>query len=97
MEINDELIAKLEHLSKLSLSDREKVDMKKDLSNILNMISKIEEVDTEEVEPLRYINGEVNVIREDIAVNEISNEEALRNAPSKDKPYLSVPKVIDIK
>jgi aspartyl-tRNA(Asn)/glutamyl-tRNA(Gln) amidotransferase subunit C len=97
MEINDELIAKLEHLAKLSLSAEEREMMKKDLGNILEMIDKIQEVDTSNVEPLRYINADVNVLREDLAKNAISNEQALRNAPSKSEPYITVPKVIDIK
>ncbi len=97
MDINDELISKLEHLAKLSLSEDEKKVMKKDLSNILKMIDKIQEVDTSQVEPLQYINSDVNVFREDKAENEITNEEALRNAPSTDQPYITVPKVIDIK
>lgn len=97
MEINDELINKLEHLSKLSLSEDERVIMKKDLGNILDMIDKIQEVDTDHVEPLRYINSDVNVLREDFAENQITNEQALQNAPSKSGQYISVPKVIDIK
>lgn len=97
MKINDELISKLEHLAKLSLSKEEREVMKKDLSNILEMIDKIQEVDTSSIEPLRYINSDVNVLAEDLAENSINNEQALLNAPSKSGPYITVPKVIDIK
>ncbi|WP_235295732.1 Asp-tRNA(Asn)/Glu-tRNA(Gln) amidotransferase subunit GatC [Portibacter marinus] len=97
MEINDELINKLENLAKLSLSPEEKEIMKKDLTNILGMIDKIKEVDTTGVEPLRYINQDVNVLRDDEARNEMTNEEALKNAPSVQEPYITVPKVIDLK
>lgn len=97
MEINDELISKLETLAKLNLNDKEKGIIKKDLGNILEMIDKIQEVDTDEVEPLQYVSDEVNVLREDIAKASLSNKEVLLNAPSTDGPYISVPKVIDIK
>lgn len=97
MEINDELIIKLEELSKLQLSEEEREMMKGDLTKILAMIDKIQEVDTSDVEPLRYINPDVNVMREDVAKNNATTEEALKNAPSKSAPYISVPKVIDIK
>ncbi len=96
MEINEELIDKLERLAKLSLSTEEREIIKKDLGKILEMIDKIQEVDTENVEPLRYINEDVNVLRPDEPLNEISNEEALKNAPSSDAPYISVPKVINL-
>ena len=97
MEINDELIDKLEDLAKLSLSPEEREVMKKDLSNILGMIDKIQEVDTSGVEPLRYINQDVNVLREDVAENGITTEQALLNAPASKAPYITVPKVIDLK
>lgn len=96
MEINDALISKLEKLAKLQLSDEEKKIIKQDLGNIIQMIDKIQEVDTDNVAPLQYINEDVNVLREDIAFNEISNEEALKNAPASQGPYIAVPKVINI-
>lgn len=96
MEINDALISKLERLAKLSLSDSEREIIKQDLGNILEMIDKIKEVDTDNIEPLQHINEDVNVLRDDIAHNAITNEEALKNAPSSSAPYISVPKVIDL-
>ncbi len=96
MEINDDLIKKLENLSKLSFSEGEREIIKKDLENILEMIDKIQEVNTDDVAPLQYVNSNVNIMREDVPNNEISNEEALKNAPSSSGPYISVPKVIDL-
>lgn len=97
MEINDDLISKLETLAKLNLNEDERTVIKNDLGNILEMIDKIQEVNTDNVEPLQYVTDEVNVFRADVAKNSLSNEEALLNAPSTDGPYISVPKVIDIK
>lgn len=96
MEINDALISKLEKLSKLQLSEEEKGVIKNDLTNILGMIDKIQEVDTSGVNPLRHITEETDVLRNDQAENEISREEALKNAPSTDGTYIQVPKVIDL-
>ena len=96
MDINNALISKLEHLSKLELSDEEREIIKKDLGNILDMINKIQEVDTSGIEPLQYVNEVHNAFREDVAENEISSEEGLKNAPEINGPYVSVPKVINI-
>jgi aspartyl-tRNA(Asn)/glutamyl-tRNA(Gln) amidotransferase subunit C len=96
MEINEELIVKLEKLSKLELSEDEREIIKKDLGNILDMINEIQEVDTTNVEPLQYVNERFNAFREDIPENEISNKEALKNAPETEGPYIKVPKVINI-
>lgn len=96
MDINDELISKLERLAKLKLSEEERSIIKKDLKNILDMIDKIQEVDTSNVAPLEHINDDINVLRDDIAKNEITNDEALKNAPEISDNYIAVPKVIDL-
>lgn len=96
MEINDSLIEKLEGLSKLKLSEDERALIKKDLTNILKMIDKIQEVDTSDVLPMQYINEEENIWREDLPENEITIKDALKNAPKSEGNYFSVPKVIDL-
>ena len=47
------------------------------------------------VEPLLHMSQEVNELREDVAYNAITHEEALRNAPRKDSDYYRVPKVLE--
>jgi aspartyl-tRNA(Asn)/glutamyl-tRNA(Gln) amidotransferase subunit C len=41
------------------------------------------------------MSDEVNVLRKDEVIREISHEEALKNAPKKDSDYFRVPKVIE--
>ncbi len=94
MEVNKALILKLEKLSRLELSETERENIQKDLSNILNMVDKLNELNTDGVEPLVYISDEINVMREDVVRHEVSNEAALQNAPDSQKPYFKVPKVI---
>ena len=52
MEINDALILKLEKLSRLELNTDDRAVIKQDLKSILEMIDKLQEVDTEGEEPL---------------------------------------------
>jgi aspartyl-tRNA(Asn)/glutamyl-tRNA(Gln) amidotransferase subunit C len=58
------------------------------------MCEKLNEVDTEGVEPLIYMSDNENVLREDEVVQSISHEDALKNAPKKDSDFFRVPKVI---
>jgi aspartyl-tRNA(Asn)/glutamyl-tRNA(Gln) amidotransferase subunit C len=58
------------------------------------MVDKLNELDTTGIEPLVYIGQEVNIMRDDIVANEVTNEAALRNAPTSHAPYFKVPKVI---
>jgi aspartyl-tRNA(Asn)/glutamyl-tRNA(Gln) amidotransferase subunit C len=52
-------------------------------------------VDTSGVEPLIFMSDEVNVLREDVAIDTISKNDALKNAPKKDSDYIRIPKVLN--
>lgn len=95
MEINNETVDKLAYLARLEFSAEEKENLKQDLSRIITWIDKLNELDTEKVEPLIYMSNEINVLREDTVNNSVSHEDALKNAPKKDSDYFRVPKVLD--
>lgn len=94
MKIDKALISRLEILAKLKLSDSEKEELAGDLSNILNMVEKLQEVDTEGVEPLVYINDEVNKLRPDQVERMVAQVDALKNAPDSDGTYFKTPRVL---
>jgi aspartyl-tRNA(Asn)/glutamyl-tRNA(Gln) amidotransferase subunit C len=95
MKVDDQLISRLEHLSRLQLSETERKMIQSDLENILDMVEKLQEVDVADVEPLIYVNADENRLRKDEIKHQVSREEALRNAPSEDGTFFRVPKVID--
>ncbi|MEL7222074.1 MAG: Asp-tRNA(Asn)/Glu-tRNA(Gln) amidotransferase subunit GatC [Bacteroidota bacterium] len=95
MKVDDQLISRLEHLSRLQLSVDERKMIQNDLENILTMVEKLQEVDVEDIEPLVYVNASENRLREDEIKHQATREEALRNAPSEDGTFFSVPKVIE--
>ena len=45
------------------------------------MVDKMNELDTEAVEPLVYINSNTNVWRADKIARQVERKDALRNAP----------------
>ncbi|MDR9399522.1 Asp-tRNA(Asn)/Glu-tRNA(Gln) amidotransferase subunit GatC [Salibacter sp.] len=94
MEVNDELVDKIAALAKLEFKGEEKEAIKGDMQRILNFIDKLGEVDTEGVEPLVYMTDESLKLRADEVDQNISQDEALRNAPDKDSDYFKVPKVL---
>jgi len=94
MEINNELIDKLSALAKLEFEGDDKELIKEDLTKMLGFIEKLNNVDTEGVEPLIYMTEEESVMRPDVVKETISQEEALKNAPQKDSYYFKVPKVL---
>jgi aspartyl-tRNA(Asn)/glutamyl-tRNA(Gln) amidotransferase subunit C len=96
MTITGTLISRLEHLARLELSEEERSSLQEDLNNILTMVEKLRELDTSDVEPLVYLNEDVNVWREDQVQNQVNHEAALLNAPQQDGTFFMVPKVIDL-
>lgn len=95
MEITNELIDHIAHLARLSFKGEDKEAIKKDMNNIIDFMGKLNEVETDHVEPLVFMSDKVNVLREDVPVQTITHEEALKNAPKKDSDYFRIPKVLD--
>lgn len=94
MEVNDQLVDKLAHLSRLQFTDTEKTGIKNDLQRMIGFVEKLNELDLAGVEPLLHMSPEVNVLREDEIRGSVSRAEALRNAPLHDEQFFKVPKVI---
>jgi aspartyl-tRNA(Asn)/glutamyl-tRNA(Gln) amidotransferase subunit C len=95
MKITDEKIEQLAHLSRLEFDAETKSKIKADLENILDFCEKLNEVDTEGVEPLIYMTDTTNTVREDVVEQSFTKEQILSNAPKKDSDYFRVPKVIE--
>lgn len=92
--ITPEVIEKLATLAKLQFSEKEKVDFVDDLNRIVAFVDKLQEINTDHVEPLIHLSEETNVFREDDAEITITREEALLNAPKKDSDYFKIPRVL---
>jgi aspartyl-tRNA(Asn)/glutamyl-tRNA(Gln) amidotransferase subunit C len=69
--------------------------MQDDLKKIIGFVEKLSEIDTDNIEPLVYLSEELNVMRDDMEVQNISQENALKNAPKKDSDYILVPKILN--
>lgn len=94
MKIDDSIVDKVAGLSKLEFKGEEKEAIKKDMERILDFMDLLNEVDTEGVEPLKYVTEGMLNLRKDEAHTDITKAQALENAPSKDSDYFKVPKVL---
>lgn len=88
-------VEKIAHLSRLEFSDVEKQEMVVGLDKILGWMEQLNEVDTDNVEPLIHMSAELNIFREDAVHTHLNHKKALFNAPNKDSDYFRVPKVIE--
>ena len=95
MKIHQESLKKIAGLAKLHVKPEEEAALLTSMDNVLTWMEQLNEIDTENVEPLTHIMDEVNNWREDKGNNSLSRSEALANAPSKNDTYIKVPKVIE--
>ena len=93
--ISDETIEYVGILAKLELSGEEKEQAKKDMAGMLDYIDKLNELDTENVEPLSHLFPAGNVFREDVVTNGDRREEILGNAPSRKDDMFAVPRTFN--
>jgi len=94
MKIDHDLILKLEKLSRLELSVEQRSKMQIDLTKMLGMVKKLDELDLENVKPLLHMTENTNVIRSDEVGQHIDTSTAMNNAPDSTEQYFKVPKVI---
>ena len=95
MQITDETIDYVGILAKLELSDKEKEQAKKDMTSMLEYVGKLNELDTEGVEPMSHTVSVHNVFREDVVINQDARENMLKNAPEQKDGAYKVPKTFN--
>lgn len=95
MKISEETVNHIAHLARLEFEGGQKDAIRQDLENIISFMDKLQEVDTENVEPLVFMSQEINNLRDDEPKVTVTQEEALKNAPKKDSDYFRIPKVLD--
>lgn len=95
MKIDRTLLDKIAHLARLEFDEKDADKMMTDMTALVNWVEKLNEVDTDGVEPLTTMSHEINVLREDETKEHLNHERALINAPKKDADFFRVPKVLE--
>lgn len=95
MSVSKEEILYIAKLANLKINDDEIEKYKNDINQILDYIKLLDEVDTTGVKPLSHPLEFNAKLREDVMIDSVSTEDALKNAPSHDGEYFKIPKVIN--
>ena len=95
MNIDKETIYKVADLARIEIREAEVEELQSDMSKILTFMEKLNELDTTNVEPLVYMNPEVNVWREDVVKQDLTVEEGLKNAALHNEDFFFVPKILE--
>jgi aspartyl-tRNA(Asn)/glutamyl-tRNA(Gln) amidotransferase subunit C len=95
MRIGSDQVEHIAKLARLSITDEEKETLGSQLSNILDYIEKLNELDTTDVPPTFHVLELINVARDDSPVDSLTADDALNNAPDRADNFYRVPKIID--
>lgn len=95
MLIDQKIITKIAHLSRLKIPAEEQVSVAGELSKILDWIAQLNEVNVDNVEPLLSVNDMSLRLRKDVVTDGGKPEDILANAPAKTADFFTVPKVIE--
>ena len=95
MAIDNETVKRVAFLSRLKVDDDKIEATKEEFNKILNWIEELNEVNTDNVEPLVSVNDTTLRLREDKVSDGNYQEAVLENAPDKEYDYFAVPKVVE--
>lgn len=95
MEIDE--VRKVAALARLSLTDDELTTYQSQLTQILDYVQLLNEVNTDDAEPMPHAIDLQNVFRDDVCVPSLDRSAALSNAPKTDGKYFQVPQILDQK
>ncbi|TNE72128.1 Asp-tRNA(Asn)/Glu-tRNA(Gln) amidotransferase subunit GatC [bacterium] len=95
MSVSKEDVSYVADLARLNPSEAEKEQLQKDMNKILEYIDLLNQVDTDDVQPLEHVTELTAPLRKDLAKTPLDHELALKNAPDADTDYFRVPKVIE--
>lgn len=94
MPVSREEVRHVAQLARLDFSEEDEARMADELSQILEYVDKLNELDTSGVTPMSHVLDVTNVFRPDEVTERIDRGEALEPAPKADGEYFQVPKVV---
>ena len=92
--IDEALVRHIGKLSRIELSDEQVHTFGRQLASILEYFDKLQQLETEGVEPMPHAVALQNVLADDVPVEGLTPQQALANAPQRDGDFFMVPKVI---
>jgi len=95
MALNKEQVERVAQLARLKLTDAEKEAMRSQLSNILDYIDMLSEVDVRDVPPTAQVTDLFNITRLDEVRPSLPREDVLSNAPDQQSGMFRVKAIFD--
>jgi len=95
MKIDKNTTLKIAKLTRVKIEENEIAELSSQLSSILDWVEQLNEVNTDNLEPLNNVSMTELPLRKDEKINEDKSKDVLSNAPEKLENYFVVPKVVE--
>ena len=95
MSLDKDTVKHISKLAKISLDEKKINSLSKDLSSIMKFIEKLNELNTDKINPLTsIINASLRTRKDEIKDGKI-RDQILKNSPDKNEEFFVVPKVVE--
>ena len=95
MTIDLKTIKHISKLSRISVDDKKADKLAGDLNSIFNFIEKLNELNTDKVEPLTSVAETTLKLRTDEVKSKDIRDQILKNSPDENEDFFVVPKVVE--
>jgi aspartyl-tRNA(Asn)/glutamyl-tRNA(Gln) amidotransferase subunit C len=93
VQVNEKLVREIVALARLDLSQEETEEFVSQFKDILEYVSILNEVDTEDIPPAYLSSANRSVTREDDVEASVPTDEFISNAPQSKDDYVVIPRV----
>ncbi len=94
MKISEKDVERISKMAKLDLTVEERAKMAEQLGKILDYMKKLNELNTENIEPTFHVLPVQNIFREDRVTDLFQNTDLMANAPKRELGHYQVPKIL---
>jgi aspartyl-tRNA(Asn)/glutamyl-tRNA(Gln) amidotransferase subunit C len=95
MSVDKSTVSRVARLARIHIDDARLEPMATELSHILSWIEQLNEVNTDNVEPLASVTGHALPMRDDVVTDGDIADQVTENAPESTSGFFVVPKVIE--
>lgn len=93
--ISKEQVLHVAHLARLDINDEEADKFTSQLDDIISMAEKLDELNTENIQPTSHVFAQKNIMREDKAAEGLPLEDVMKNVPDQKDGQIKVPTIIE--
>jgi len=95
MSVDRATVRRIARLARIAISDEEAARLETELSDILDWVAQLDELDTSNVEPMTRVEAMTMKKREDVVTDGFCADDIVKNAPMVDDHYFVVPKIVE--